>query len=384
MPENFAARSNDDARVGHPVRPAQLEPLDERPLVSVLITCRDRREFIEDAIASALDQSYPLIEVIVADDASTDGSAEVIAEAAAADPRIRLVHSPGLGTWSALNTAYRASSGQVLCILDSDDLFEADKVDTVVEVFRQHPRIGVVVHRLTVVAEDGETPIGQYPEMTRMPSGWLAPSVLLSGGLVEAGMPPSSGQCLRREPADLIFPLPRVARSQDVFIFSAASLLVEIGSVSRPIGRYRVHSGSMSGFGSAGMDRSRLQVENLEDVYQALAQWRRATLPGVGAESVLLQHSLSYNQASMSWALMRGHRIDAYRHSVLACRTPAFATLPWPRRAYLRALPFLPLGTQKALRPTGPIWRVLSRVRRAGASDQNRIFPGRASSRRSR
>jgi cellulose synthase/poly-beta-1,6-N-acetylglucosamine synthase-like glycosyltransferase len=68
------------------------------PLVSILVPTYNGERFLRLALRSALDQSYRDIEVIIGDDASTDGTADVLASVAAADARVRVVrHDTNVG-----------------------------------------------------------------------------------------------------------------------------------------------------------------------------------------------------------------------------------------------------------------------------------------------
>src|ERR1700730_3706812 len=102
------------------------------PLVSILINNFNYVEFLNEAIESALNQSYPAIEIIIVDDGSTDGSREVIARHA---DKVRAVLKENGGQGSAFNAGVAASRGEILCFLDADDFFYPNKVAAVVDEF---------------------------------------------------------------------------------------------------------------------------------------------------------------------------------------------------------------------------------------------------------
>jgi glycosyltransferase involved in cell wall biosynthesis len=96
-----------------------------RPRVSVLITNYNYAHFLRAAIDSALQQTYPVAEVIVVDDGSSDDSRAVIVAAAAATTAGRLI-IPVLkengGQGSAFNAGFARSSGDIVLLLDADDI----------------------------------------------------------------------------------------------------------------------------------------------------------------------------------------------------------------------------------------------------------------------
>ena len=89
---------------------------DPPPLVSVVIACYNQGRFLGEAIESALRQTYAPIEVIVADDGSTDRTAEV----AAAYP-VRCLRQRNQGAPAARNHGFRESHGRFVLFLDADD-----------------------------------------------------------------------------------------------------------------------------------------------------------------------------------------------------------------------------------------------------------------------
>jgi glycosyltransferase involved in cell wall biosynthesis len=91
-----------------------------RPHVSVILPIRNEAPFIEEALRAVLNQDYPseLIEVVVADGMSEDGTREIVRELAGQDPRLRVVDNPKQITPAGLNLAIRASRGAVIMRVD--------------------------------------------------------------------------------------------------------------------------------------------------------------------------------------------------------------------------------------------------------------------------
>lgn len=113
-------------------RPAIKQESDpERPLVTVYTIVRNRKETLPQTIMSVLSQSYPNIEYIIVDGASTDGTLEVIKQF---DDKIDLwISEPDCGTVDAHNKAVSMARGGITFLLASDDWVDPDFIETAVQ-----------------------------------------------------------------------------------------------------------------------------------------------------------------------------------------------------------------------------------------------------------
>jgi glycosyltransferase involved in cell wall biosynthesis len=112
------------------------------PKVSVIIPAYNNANFLGESIQSVLDQTYPNFEVIVVNDASPDDTWAVVSQFP--DPRVRyIVHEQNQGLSAARNTGIKASEGEVIALLDGDDLFHPEKFQAHVDFLEQHPEVGV-------------------------------------------------------------------------------------------------------------------------------------------------------------------------------------------------------------------------------------------------
>lgn len=118
---------------------------ENAPVVSVVIGAYNAENFIEETLASVLDQtlSEPY-EVILVDDGSTDATASIAERFADRDPRVRLVHKENGGSASARNAGARAARGEFLAILDADDRCHRDRLRRLLQAFRDDPTLDVV------------------------------------------------------------------------------------------------------------------------------------------------------------------------------------------------------------------------------------------------
>lgn len=113
--------------------------VNPHPLVSVVIPAFNSGTYIRETIASVLQQDYEKLEVIVADDGSSDTTAEVVKVIAAEDSRVRLLELEHAGRPSVpRNRGAEAAKGELLAFLDSDDLWVRNKLSTQVRYLLEH------------------------------------------------------------------------------------------------------------------------------------------------------------------------------------------------------------------------------------------------------
>ncbi|MSQ47316.1 MAG: glycosyltransferase family 2 protein [Deltaproteobacteria bacterium] len=109
------------------------------PRVTVVIPTYNRRDLVREAIASVTAQSYPDVEVIVVDDGSDDGTAEVVRRFAG----VQYVYQENRGVSVARNVGVARARGELIAFLDSDDLWQPDKLTHQVACFEQNPDVRI-------------------------------------------------------------------------------------------------------------------------------------------------------------------------------------------------------------------------------------------------
>ena len=128
------------------------------PLVTIVALCYNHARFLETALDSVLAQTYPHLEVVLVDDASTDGSADILHRYAAAHPGWHLLLLPeNLGNCRAFNTAFRASRGEFVVDFATDDVLLPTRIAQQVAAFAAAgPRCGMVYSDAELIDEAGQ------------------------------------------------------------------------------------------------------------------------------------------------------------------------------------------------------------------------------------
>jgi glycosyltransferase involved in cell wall biosynthesis len=204
-------------------------------LVSVVIPSYNYARFVTEAVASALAQTYPHREVIVVDDGSTDDTRGVL------EPyrdRIRYVHQANQGLSAARNTGIRAAHGEVIALLDADDVWHPRKLEIQIAYLHGHPEVGLVATDLFT---------DQRPTWPAVDSGGPEPREYSLEELIgRAHFAPSSAvirkECL--ETAGLFDPALRAVEDRDLWIRLATRC--QLVKLPAPLLWYRVHGQSLS------------------------------------------------------------------------------------------------------------------------------------------
>ena len=124
------------------------------PLVSIILTLYNGERFVRQAIQSVQAQTWKNWEMIVVDDASSDGSAEAVE--AIDDPRISLIRLEKNGqVCNAHRVGDRAAKGEFIAVLDKDDAWEPAKLEKQMAYMAAHPEAGACFTRVSFMDEEG-------------------------------------------------------------------------------------------------------------------------------------------------------------------------------------------------------------------------------------
>jgi glycosyltransferase involved in cell wall biosynthesis len=115
--------------------------MSDSPLVSVIINVYNGERYLAEAIESALGQTHSPLELIVVDDGSEDGTAQV---AKRFSSRLRYVHQENSGIGAARNHGIELAQGPFFAFLDADDRFVPDKLERQLAAFDADPDLDMV------------------------------------------------------------------------------------------------------------------------------------------------------------------------------------------------------------------------------------------------
>ncbi|PIE71744.1 MAG: hypothetical protein CSA22_01225 [Deltaproteobacteria bacterium] len=125
----------------------------DTPLVSVIIPSYNHAAYIRETLQSVCDQTWPAIEIIVIDDGSTDASPEILKGLEI--PRLRLFFQENQGTASALNRGLSLAQGTYIAILNSDDRYDPERIETLVSLLEANGKSpGIAFSRVRLMDQE--------------------------------------------------------------------------------------------------------------------------------------------------------------------------------------------------------------------------------------
>jgi glycosyltransferase involved in cell wall biosynthesis len=229
---------------------------------SCLINTYNYARYVERAIESALHQSSPFFEILVVDDGSTDESGEVLAKYVD-HPKVQVIQKENGGQLSAFNAGVVASSGDLICFLDADDMYQPDFLMKVIGVFDQHPGVDHVFCDRWII--DGNDELIEVKHRYKEPHDiYFGPTAAKTRILYSWTGNSTSMNAVRREIVEKIFPL----NLEGEYRINADMPLIYGSSVvgarkyylREPLVNYRIHGDNLW----AGRKKETSKIENVE------------------------------------------------------------------------------------------------------------------------
>lgn len=224
-----------------------------RPFVSICVPAFNAERWIADALESALQQTYSDFELVVADNGSTDATAEIAR--GFADPRVRVeTSSRTIGAVANHNHAIRLSRGAFVKFLHADDLLLPGCLEEMVALALEDSRVALVFAPRDVLLEAGSDPEWaerfarpheHFEGLRRINEGRDLFRQLLNAGFEENWIGEPSAVLLRREPLESVGLFnERLFQIADLELWARITVDHRVGFVDRVLSIYRHHEQS--------------------------------------------------------------------------------------------------------------------------------------------
>ncbi len=212
------------------------------PRVSIVVPAYNAAGVIAATIQSVLASTFTDFELIVLDDGSTDGTAEVVRSFN--DPRIRLTRHANRGMSATRNAGLRMSRSEFVALLDADDVWHPEKLALQVALLEQHPEVDLCFTEFqTWHGEPAEAFFARRGDLRTEDrlTGWIYPLMVLTNFTLPSSV------LYRRRLADRLGPFRcEDHQTDDWEYFTRASRLTRVAKLSTPLVLYRQSASSLS------------------------------------------------------------------------------------------------------------------------------------------
>ena len=294
--------------------------MNDTPEISVLICAYNAQRYLAEALESVLGQTMRAYEVVVVDDGSTDQTARILADAAQADPRVRVISGPNQGISGAANTGLVQCRAPLVARMDSDDLAEPDRLEKQVAFMNQHPDVLAAGSFVTFI--DGR---GRRLTVNRPPTEHDA----IDDALMKGHCAIWNTSCVLRREAFLDaggygrdF---KTAEDLDAWLRLAER--GRLANIAEPLQRYRLHDASITAAdGPSNRDDCRRACEAAaarrggESRFEASSPWREGGDAGSKRKF--------YTRYGW-WAWRLGERRTARHYALKAIGAGFWCAEPW-------------------------------------------------------
>jgi glycosyltransferase involved in cell wall biosynthesis len=247
----------------------------DRPLVTALINTYNYCRYLSFAINSVLDQTYPHIEIIVVDDGSTDHTPQVLAQYKG---RVRTTRTENGGQGQAFNIGIPMARGELVMLLDADDMWLPSKAERMVALAAERPYAAMLYHRFQNVDRNGREIAG--PQPFTLTDGDFRSRYFASGGSWWG--PITSVMTLRPDHIKSALPIPTYAHREgaDAVLADYCIATSEIASIPEVLTIRRLHGSNLY---ATGRDDRTYRSRSIRESDSRRTEWRMFSLRNIFA-----------------------------------------------------------------------------------------------------
>lgn len=249
------------------------------PRLSIAFVAYNQERFVEAALLAALNQEGPGYEVVIGEDASTDGTRARIEAVLARGVRphvevVRLYHDRNLGLLGNLNAVFERCRGDVIVCMAGDDISYPDRLVKIAAAYAADETLMLVTTEVRNVDEQGRP----FPDQPRPARDRVFGHGLMTKGVFAGAPVAGAAASYRKELVTFFGPMPPDAGGDDVCYFFRALLLGQARFLSEPLMDYRQHAANLFNYAIGGMSEDEFRKRDLRHLAAHAAfpvQWRR-------------------------------------------------------------------------------------------------------------
>jgi glycosyltransferase involved in cell wall biosynthesis len=278
--------------------------LAEHPLVSVLVITYNQEGFIRETLDSVLSQNYPNLQLVVADDASTDGTRAILAEYQSKYPLVvyPVLNGKNLGITGNCNAGLAQCKGKYIAVLGGDDIFLPGKLLKQTALMEADEQMSISYHSVEIFQS-------QTNETLFITNQFKSDTPLTMHELLVCCIPGSSSVMVRKSMMPEYGFDPSLPTVSDWLFNIELAAQGSIGFLPQVLGRYRKH-GNQASFRTL-----ELLDESLENLNIAAKRY-----PDLCPADVISKGKVRYLQGEAYRRLMLGDRLQVRQLSTRALK----------------------------------------------------------------
>jgi glycosyltransferase involved in cell wall biosynthesis len=287
---------------------------NKQPLVTILITNYNHGNYLAEAIESALKQTYSYIEIIVIDDGSTDNSLSVIERFKG---KIITITKENGGQASAINTGFDNCHGDIICLLDADDIWLPHKVENIVKAFTDKDElVSIVYHQVQNINQTGEPQDKLLPRYKPV-KGKITRQVVKAGGWFP--FPPSTALSFSRDFLSWVMNIPEMQFKTyaDAYLGGLAPFFGEVVGIDEVLSYYRYPVDKNHNY--SALSKNAKETQKILQEYELREQVLNATMRNLGLKT---KFSLTDNLPYQLLRYKLGLPINLISLSLLVLQNP--------------------------------------------------------------
>ena len=216
------------------------EDLRKDMLVSIIMPVYNGMPFLKEAVDSVFKQTYKEFELIVINDGSSDGSLRFLEETKKrAKERLKIINQTNRGQVVAKNNGIKVAQGDFIAFLDSDDVWDKEKLTVQMEFFKKHPTLFLCYTEAFLIDENSKK-IG-YRSVNSLYKGRCFDLLIKRNNIT------ASSVVLKRKCIDTVGKFDETLNCCENWdLWLRISKFFEIGYIKKPLTSYRIHSSHMS------------------------------------------------------------------------------------------------------------------------------------------
>ena len=291
--------------------------MEESPSVSVVLATYNGEEFLAAQLDSILQQTFPLLEIIVVDDCSTDGTVALLNEYAARYPWLKvLVNEVNLGFTLNFEKGMLLAKGELIAFSDQDDIWHPTKIQALVGLIGEHD----IVYANSRLIDDAGQPIGQNYTDIRCLQDFNSCLSFVIGNTVSG-----HAMLIRRALVPRSMPFNKMI-PYDHWLCFVATFRHPIAYLPTVLVDYRQHRNNVFGMSSVvnGIRREKKQkseAQKLQDIREGIRLlYEKCPAELTLEKKVLARLNRSYRSFSLPNNFLRMVTFFQYREQLLATK----------------------------------------------------------------